>query len=719
MKTLQITQRPDGVAVITIDLTDRSVNVFTPELVQDLEQAVEHVLADEQLRGAVITSGKSSFIVGADLTDLVRAYSPELTPAKASHRFDRENALLRRIETGGKPFACAINGLALGGGLELALACHHRLLSDDVKSSIGLPEVTVGLLPAGGGTQRLPRLIGIEAALPLLLKGQPVGGQLALALGVVHALLPRVDLIESAAQWVLDHPEAKQPWDIKGFAVPGGVGCLAPHAVASFQYTTQQTKRAQASNYPAPLAILSAVFEGTQLPFDRALRVEAEYMGQLLASPVSRNLIRTMFMRKGEADKLVRRPLSAPASRVTRLGIIGAGMMGSGIAYSAARSGIEVALLDANDATAQKGKDYSAKLLDKEVERGRTTRDQADAVLMRIRAGTDFQWLADADLVIEAVFESRVVKADVTARAEACMKPDAIMASNTSTLAITTLAEKSNRPAQFIGLHFFSPVDKMPLVEVIMGAKTADATLARALDFVAQLKKTPIVVNDGPGFFTSRVYCTYVDEAMQMVGEGISAALIENAAKLAGMPTGPLAVMDETALDLRWGVIAQARADGLASRFTHPPGLSVCERMVELGRLGRKTSAGFYDYPTGAKKHLWAGLLDAFPIQTDQPSVEEVSQRLLAVQALEAVRCMDEGVLTSAQEGDLGSILGVGFPSWAGGALSYIDTVGADRFVRQCDALAAKWGDRFLASDSLRSKASKGQALVSTPGDPA
>lgn len=718
MNTLHITKRPDGVVIITIDLPDRSVNVFTPTFVQDLEAAVEQVLGDTQTVGAVITSGKSSFIVGADLNELVRAYRPDLTPAQASHRFDRENALMRRIENGGKPFACAINGLALGGGLELALACHYRVLSDDAKTLIGLPEVSVGLLPAGGGTQRLSRLIGIEAALPLLLKGQPVGAVQALAMGVVQALAPRAVLVELAAQWVLRHPEAKQPWDEKGFVVPGGVGCLAPHSVASFQYTTQQTKRAQADNYPASLAILSAVFEGTQLPFDRGLRVEAEYMGQLLASPVSRNLIRTMFMRKGEADKLARRPVGVPPSSVTRLGIIGAGMMGAGIAFAAARSGIDVVLLDTSEAAAQRGKDYSVKLLDKEVERGRSTREQADVILMRIRAGTDFQWLADADLVVEAVFESRAVKADVTARAEACMKPDAVMASNTSTLAISTLAENSRRPAQYIGMHFFSPVDKMPLVEVILGDKTADATLARALDLVAQLKKTPIVVNDGPGFFTSRVYCTYVDEAMQMVGEGIAPALIENAAKLAGMPTGPLAVVDETALDLRWGVISQAREDGLDARFTHPPGLAVCERLVGLGRLGRKTGAGFYDYPAGAKKHLWPGLAKLFPVQVQQPAVEEIRDRLLAIQSLEAVRCMDEGVLTSAQEGDLGSILGVGFPSWAGGALSYIDTVGASRFVSLCETLAARWGERFNPSASLREKAANGQALVSTPGDP-
>lgn len=717
MNTLQISKRADGVAVITIDMPDRSVNVFTPALVEDLEVAVEQILSDAEITGAVITSGKSSFIVGADLAQLVRVYGPDLTPAKASHYFDRENALMRRMENGGKTFACAINGMALGGGLELALACHYRVLSDDAKTLIGLPEVGVGLLPAGGGTQRLPRIIGVEAALPLLLKGQPIDALEALRMGVVSALAPRAGLVELAAQWVLRHPNAKQPWDVKGFAVPGGVGCLAPHAVNSFQYTTQQTKRAQAENYPASLAILSSVFEGTQLPFSSAMRVEAEYFGRLLASPVSRNLMRTMFMRKGEADKLARRPAGVPDSKVARLGIIGAGMMGSGIAYAAARSGINVVLLDANEEAALRGKDYSIKLLEKDIERGRCSREQADELLMRIRTGTDFKLLADADLVIEAVFENLAVKADVTARAEACMKTDAVMASNTSTLAITSLSANSQRPEYFIGMHFFSPVDKMPLVEVILGDKTSDATLARALDLVAQMKKTPIVVNDGPGFFTSRVYCTYVDEAMQMVSEGIAPALIENAAKLAGMPTGPLAVVDETALDLRWGVIRQAREQALDARFTHPPGVAVCERMVELGRLGRKTSAGFYDYPAGAKKHLWAGLSELFPLALQQPDVEEVRERLLAIQALEAVRCMDEGVLTSAQEGDLGSILGVGFPSWTGGALSYIDTVGVACFVSQCDALATRWGERFSPSKSLREKAALNQPLVATPGD--
>ena len=716
MNTLSLDVRDDGVAVLTIDLPDRSVNVFTPAFVADLETAVEKVLSDKDIVGAVLTSAKSSFIAGADLADLVAAYERGTTAVQASHRFDRENALMRRIETGGKPIACAINGLALGGGLEIALACHYRVLADDAKAVIGLPEVSVGLLPAGGGTQRLPRLIGIEKALPLLLQGSSLAPQQALHAGIVHALAPRAHVVEVAAQWVLRNPAAVQPWDAKGFAVPGGVGCLAPHAVPSFQYSTQLSRRSTAGNNPAPLAILSAVFEGTQLPIDRALRVEAKYFGQLLSSPVSRNLMRTMFVRKGEADKLARRPAEVPPGKVTRLGIIGAGMMGAGIAFAAARSGVDVVLLDATDDAAERGKGYSVKLLDKDVERGRTTREQADLVLSRIRTGTDYALLSDADLVVEAVFEDRTVKADVTARAQAWMKPHAVMASNTSTLMITGLAQKSDRPERFIGMHFFSPVDKMPLVEVIMGQHTSKATLALTLDFTAQLRKTPIVVNDGPAFYTTRVYCTYVDEAMQMLADGIEPALIENAAKLAGMPTGPLAVVDETALDLRWKVVLQARADGLDERFTRPPGLQVLERMVELKRFGRKSGGGFYDYPADGKKRLWTGLASVFPAAPEQPSVEEVRDRLLAIQSLEAVHCLDEGVLVQPQEGDLGSILGVGFPAWTGGALSYIDTVGAASFVALCDRLAQQHGSRFSAPVSLREKAQRGQCLVATPG---
>jgi 3-hydroxyacyl-CoA dehydrogenase / enoyl-CoA hydratase / 3-hydroxybutyryl-CoA epimerase len=715
MKTLNVAVRDDGVAVVKIDQADRAVNVFTPQFVEDLEAAIERILASDEIVGAVLTSGKKSFIAGADLSELVCAFDEGVSAVSASHRFDRENVLMRRMETGGKPFACALNGLALGGGLELALACHYRVLADDPKAVVGLPEVTVGLLPAGGGTQRLPRLIGIERAMPLLLQGQPVGPAQALKLGIVDALASVDDVVEAAAQWVLRNADAKQPWDVKGFAVPGGVGCLAPHAVASFQYGTQLAKRGNAGNNGAPLAILSAVFEGTQLPFDRALQIEAKYFGQLLASPVARNLMRTMFLRKGEADKLARRPSGIEKTKVERLGIVGAGMMGAGIAYVAARAGINVALLDTTGEAAEKGRSYSVRLLEKEVERGRLTREQSGLILGRIVAGSDYAMLEGADLVVEAVFEDRGVKAQVTSQAEARLKAQAVMASNTSTLMISSLAQQSSRPDRFIGMHFFSPVDKMPLVEIIMGKETSEETLARALDFVAQLKKTPIVVNDGPAFFTTRVYCTYVDEAMQMVADGISPALIENAAKLAGMPVGPLAVVDETSLELRWKVVLQAREDGLGERFSQPAGVAVVEKMVELGRTGRKTGGGFYDYPAGGKKQLWSELSEVFPVASAQPDVEEVRDRLLAIQALEAVHCLDEGVLVEPQEGDLGSILGVGFPAWTGGALSYVDTLGARSFVELCEELAAKCGPRFAPTASLREMAAANRQYVTTP----
>jgi 3-hydroxyacyl-CoA dehydrogenase/enoyl-CoA hydratase/3-hydroxybutyryl-CoA epimerase len=717
MKTLQFDIGTDGVALITIDLPGRSVNVFTPEFVDDLASAVENVIASPDIKGAVIASAKKSFIAGADLKDLVNAYDQGITLKQASQRFVRENALMRRMETGGKPFAAALNGLALGGGLELALACHFRAISDDPKAVVGLPEVTVGLLPAGGGTQRLPRLIGIENALPLLTQGGSLGPAQALKLGIVDACVAPDQVVATARSWVLDHPGAQQPWDIKGFKVPGGVGCMASFANKQFQIGTTLARKSGFGNLPAPLAILSAVFEGTQVPIDLALKVEAKYFAGLLAGPVARNLMRTMFINKGDADKLVRRPAGVAKTTTTRLGVLGAGMMGAGIAYAAAAAGIEVVLLDASQEGADKGKAYSAAILAKDIARSRTTREKADVLLARIKATTSYDDLAGCELVVEAVFENREVKADVTAKAEAVLAPDAIFASNTSTLMITGLAERSQRPENFIGMHFFSPVERMPLVEIIMGARTSQATLARALDLCAQLRKTPIVVNDGPSFFTTRVYCTFVDEGMQMLADGIAPALIENAARMAGMPVGPLAVVDETTTDLRWKVIQQAEADGLAPRYTRPPGYEVCRKMaVELKRGGRRFGGGFYDYPEGGKKKLWTGLAELFPVSIVQPDVEELKRRFLTIQAIEAARCLEEGVLTHPEDGDLGSVLGVGFPAWTGGALSYIDTVGVRRFVDECERMAEAYGARYAPTPMLRERAARGAAIVAPAG---
>lgn len=701
----------DGVALISLDLPGRSVNVFTPELVDDLETAVERVLTDAAIKGAVITSAKSSFLAGADLKSLVEAYGKGITALQASRQFDRENRLFRRMETGGKPFAAAINGLALGGGLEICLACHHRVLADTPKALVGLPEVTVGLLPAGGGTQRLPRMIGIEAALPLLLDGKSLKPAEALKLGVVDAVASAEQLITQAKAWVLAHPTAQQPWDIKGFQVPGGAGPLAAHAPRTFRDGTAVLKRNTQGNYPAPLAILSSVYEGTQTMLDVGLRIESKYFGTLLANPIARNLMRTLFINKSAADKLEHRPPAAAARPVTKVGVLGAGMMGAGIAYVSATAGIDVILLDATQANADKGKAYSRAILNKSLERGLTTQANLDGVLGRITPGTDYALLDGCDLVIEAVFESRAVKSEVIAKAEAALAQHALFCSNTSTLPITGLADYAQRPEQFIGMHFFSPVERMPLVEIIVGKRTSKTTIARALDFVGQLKKTPIVVNDSPGFYTSRIFCTFIDEGMAMLAEGISPALIENAARQAGMATGPLAVTDEVALDLQLKVALQAEEDGLDEQFRRLHALPVIRRFNELGRLGRKTGGGFYEFPEGGKKQLWKGLAELYPAADKQPDVTEVRNRLLYIQALESARCVEEGVIDRASDADLGSVLGIGFPSWSGGALSFIDTVGLPAFVAECERLANNHGKRFAPSEWLRQRAQRNQTF--------
>lgn len=707
MNTLQFDLGQDGIAVISLDLPDRSVNVFTAELVADLEHAVERVLVDETIQGAVLTSAKSVFLAGADLKALVGAYDAGIDALTASQRFARENRLFRRMETGGKPFVAAINGLALGGGLEICLACHHRVLLDSPKAKIGLPEVSVGLLPAGGGTQRLPRLIGIEAALPLLLEGNPLGPQQAVKLGVVDELATTGQLIEKARAWALANPQAQQPWDRKGFQVPGGAGPLASHAARTFRDGTAILKHKTQGNYPAPLAILSAVYEGTQSTLDVGLRIEAKYFGTLLANPVARNLMRTLFINKGAADKLENRPQDVEARPVRKVGVLGAGMMGAGIAHVAAAADIDVVLLDASQENAEKGKAYSQRLLDKQVERGQLSAEQAAALLARIVPSTEYALLDGCELVVEAVFENRAVKAEVIGRAEAMLPPGATFCSNTSTLPITGLAEYAKRAEQFIGMHFFSPVERMPLVELIIGKRTSEETLAHALDFVGQLKKTPIVVNDSPGFYTSRIFCTFIDEGMAMLAEGVAPALIENAARQAGMATGPLAVTDEVSLDLQLKVAQQAADDGLEDKFRRLHALPVIQRFNQLGRLGRKSGSGFYDYPVGARKQLWSGLAELYPLADAQPAVEEVRDRLLYIQALESARCVEEGVIDRASDADLGSILGIGYPSWTGGALSFIDSVGLQHFVLRCEELARRHGSRFEPSEWLRERANR------------
>ena len=705
----------DGIATLLVDVVDRPMNVLTPGFLQELEACVDKVAGDAAVRGAVIASAKTSFMAGADIKDMVSLFDRGISPAEAAQFSVNLNRIYRRLETCGKPFAAAINGVALGGGFELALACHYRVMAHDPKAGVGFPEVKIGLLPGAGGTQRLPRLIGVTEALKLITEGRQVGAQEALRKGMVHEVAPAADILERARRWLRSAGDAVQPWDKKGFRVPGGAGMSTPGTAQAFMAGTALTAKATMRNYPAPLAILSTVYEGTLVPIETGLRIEARHFGQLLAGPVARNLMRTMFVNKGLADKLMRRPAAPVKSQVRKLGILGSGMMGAGVAHVSAGAGMDVVLLDTSLERAQQGKAHSQALLAKDVERGRSTQVDAEALLARIRPTANYADLEGCDLVIEAVYENREIKADVTGQAEAVMPKSSVFASNTSTLPITGLAQASKRPAQFIGVHFFSPVEKMPLVEIILGKKTSDETLARALDYVGQLRKTPIVVNDSRGFYTSRCFGTFVYEGMQMLAEGVTPALIENGAKMAGMPVGPLAVADEVTIDLQWKVIRQTEQD-LGRRFQRPVSYEVVRTFVEeLKRPGRRFGAGFYDYPADGRKRLWPGLATVYPPAAKQPDASEVEKRLLCIQALEAARCMEEGVVTTAAEADLGSILGWGFPAWTGGTLSYIDTMGVREFVAECDRFAKRHGKRFKPSKWLRERAERGETFHSAP----
>ncbi len=716
--TLSTTRDADGILTITIDTPDRQMNVLTPEFSVELSACIEQLAADASLRGAIITSGKRSFIAGADIMGMVDAYGDGLSLREAYEASQAVSRLMRRLETCGKPVAVAINGLALGGGFELCLACHYRVVANDARAFVGLPEVTIGLLPGGGGTQRVPRLAGIPAAVKLLTDGRQIPPAEALSLGLVHAVVEPAELLRDARRWLLEIGDPVQPWDKQGFVIPGGAGILNVAANQTFTAGTAAIARDTQRNLPALPAILACVYEGTLLPLDAALRIESKYFAQLLTGPVARNLMRTMFVNKGLADKLARRPAGIEKSTVRQVGVLGAGMMGSGIAYSAAVAGIDVMLLDTTQPLAEKGKSYSADLLAREVKKGRRSSADAESVLSRIRTTADFSDLAGCDLLIEAVFEQRDLKAQVTKKAEAVVATGTIFASNTSTLPISGLATASRRPDQFIGLHFFSPVEKMPLVEVIMGKQTSAATLAHALDFVGQIRKTPIVVNDSRGFYTSRVFGVFVHEGMRMLEEGIQPALIENGARMAGMPVGPLAVSDEVSIELLWKVIRQGE-DDLGAAYVKPAGYEVVRRfVVELQRLGRRHGGGFYEYPEGGRKRLWPGLAKLYPRASTQPHVDEVRKRILYSQSLETARCFEEGVITQPADADLGSILGWGFPTWTGGALSLIETVGLQEFVADCARLASVYGDRFAVPSGLRARAAKNEPFHERVGGP-
>ena len=704
------------VAVWVMDHPRKSTNTIDQDFLDDLEACLERLKSEPGTRGAVIVSAKSLFLAGADLNDLERndAAMRLLAPAAMFEKVFSLSSLLRKIETCGKPVACAINGTAMGGGLEIALACHRRFVADQPPLQLGLPEVQIGLLPAGGGTQRLSRMLGIQAAMPLLLEGKALDPAAALAAKVIDEIVPAAELLARAKAWVRSSPDCVKPWDQKNFRIPGGAGAMTPGVAGLLVATNAMVHEKTADNLPAPQAILSCLYEGPLLPMDLALRLECKYMTRLMIEGTTRNMVRTLFVNKTRCEKLHRRPAGVPTTEFKKIGVVGAGLMGAGIAQVAARAGIDVILLDVDLAAAERGKAGIAKRLGDSVAKGRLAADKAEQTLARITPTADYGALRGAQLVVEAVFEDRTAKARVIESSDAVLGADAVLATNTSTLPITGLAEYAKRAKNFIGLHFFSPVDRMPLVEVIRGKRTADATLARALDFVQRLRKTPIVVNDSRGFFTSRFFGSYVNEGISMVAEGVNPALIENVARMLGMPVGPLAVQDEVGLDLAVSVTRQTRAD-LGEQWQPGTSYPIVEKLsAGLGRHGRKSGGGFYEYPAGGKKHLWAGLADIWPHSVDQPDPGDVRRRLLYVQLIEALKCMQEGVLEDPADGDVGAVFGVGFPAYTGGPFSYIDHLGAEQVLRECNALAKRHGPRFKPPRLLREMARDGRKFHGT-----
>jgi 3-hydroxyacyl-CoA dehydrogenase/enoyl-CoA hydratase/3-hydroxybutyryl-CoA epimerase len=682
----------DGVLLATLDLPGRAMNVLNEELAAPFAQLVERLESDPAVKGLILASGKPDFLAGADV-DRLWAMASAQEAFDESMRFKR---LLRRLERAGKPVVALIQGRCLGGGLEIALACHARVLVDDGRARLGLPEVKLGLLPGGGGTQRLPRLVGMQQALPWMGEGTEVRAREALATSLVSELVPDAATgLDRARAWIAEHPQARQPWDTPRFRYPGG-DSRSPATAQMFAIAPSIASAKSWGNYPALTHILSCVFEGGLTDIDNALLIESRYFAACVVSPESRNLIGTLWYQLNAIKKGRSRPAGVPGSKANRIGVLGAGMMGAGIAYAAAKAGIAVVLIDTTLEAAERGKAHARSLLDRAVKKGRSTAEARDAVLARIVPTTDYAALAGCELVIEAVFEDRALKATVTARAEEVLAESAVFASNTSTLPITGLAAASRRPANFIGLHFFSPVDKMPLVEIIVGRETSDATLARGFDFVLQIGKTPIVVNDSRGFYTSRVFATYVMEGMALLAEGVAPRAIEVAGLQAGMPMPPLALQDEVSLSLALHVAEQTRRDYAAEGRAYPehPGERVLRALCERGRVGRKAGAGFYDW-TDEGRSLWPGLAELFPPRAEQPTQQELIDRLMFVQANEAARCFEEGVLRSVADANVGSIFGWGFAPFQGGALQFINALGPARFVARARELAAAHGPRF------------------------
>ncbi len=714
--TIRWEQDGAGIVTLTLDDPNQRANTMNDDFRASFAATVDRLYAEKDaITGVIVTSAKDTFFAGGDLRLLGRV--TQENAAEFAAGVTKIKSELRRLETLGRPVVAALNGAALGGGLEIALACHHRVALDNPKAQFGFPEVSLGLLPGAGGVVRTVRMLGIaDALMKLLLQGQRLKPADAVATGIVDELaVSREAMLEAARAWITANPAAKQPWDAEGYRMPGGTPASPKLAAMLPAFPANLRKQLKGAPMPAPHHIMCAAVEGAGVDIDTAFTIEGRYFVNLATGQVAKNMIQAFWFDLNSINAGGSRPEGHAPRPARRIAVLGAGMMGAGIAYVSARNGIAVVLKDVSAEAAETGKGYSRKLLDKAVARGRMTQDEAAEVLARITPTSDYAALEGCDLIVEAVFEKQSLKHEVFAAAEQVVLPDALLGSNTSTLPITGLAEGVRRKADFIGLHFFSPVDKMPLLEIIRGEQTSDAALARALDFAKQIKKTPIVVNDSRGFFTSRVIGTFVNEALAMLGEGIAPATIEQATTQAGYPVGALQLADELNLELFLKIRDEARAAAGESYVRHPAE-DVVEKMVELGRPGRLRGAGFFDYDEHGKRlGLWPGLVEHFPVRGNPAAVElpELSERMLVIESVESARCVEEGVLTTTADANIGSIMGIGFPPWTGGVLQYVNghPGGVAGFVARAEEFAQRFGPRFEPNPLLRKKAENGESF--------
>jgi 3-hydroxyacyl-CoA dehydrogenase / enoyl-CoA hydratase / 3-hydroxybutyryl-CoA epimerase len=722
--TIKWEQGEDGIVVLTLDDPNQSANTMNRAYIESMGATVDRLEAEkESVKGVVLTSAKKTFFAGGDLNDL-KAVTREQS-AEFAEGIRVVKAQLRRLETLGVPVVAAINGAALGGGLEIALATHHRVIVDSPKAKLGFPEVKLGLLPGGGGVVRTVRMFGIvDAMMQLLLQGQEKRPAQALEMGLVDEVVPTVDdLLPAAKKWIGEQGEdfAGQPWDVKGYKIPGGTPSNPKLAMNLPAFPANLRKQLKGANYPAPHHIMAAAVEGAQVDFDTAIEIEGRYFVDLATGQVAKNMIQAFFFDLQQVSGDRGRPEGIDRFAPSKVVVLGAGMMGAAIAYVCAKAGIEVVLKDVEQAAADRGKDYSVKLVEKAVGRGRQSQEDGDALLARITPSTDPAAAAGADLVIEAVFEDPGVKAKVFAEIEPHLAEGALLGSNTSTLPITQLAEGVSRPADFIGLHFFSPVDKMPLLEIIKGEQTSEETLHRALDLAKIIKKTPIVVNDSRGFYTSRVIGTFINEGIAMLTEGVPAPSIEQASSQAGYPAPVLQLSDELNLELMAKIrkASKEAVEAEGGQWVDHPAFAVIDKMLEEGRAGKLRGAGFYDYADGKRTGLFAGLKDWFPVVADPStlSLKDLEERMLFAESIETVKCLDEGVLETIADANIGSVFGIGFPGWSGGSIQYIN--GYDRglsgFVARARELAEKYGERFEPPASLVAKAEAGETYTDAP----